>query len=326
MVELLTISVMILVSLFLLVKGADYLVDGAADVARWLHVSPVLVGLTIVALGTSLPEIIVSFFSVLSGNADISIGNVVGSNIANIGLVIGISALLTPLAVRSKTLIYEFPFLIIASFLVLILANDHFIFSSSTFTISRLDGVIFILMLLAFLLYIFRSMKESKKSVEEEFRKEYKHDNPPWKNALFILGGITALVIGGKLFITNATDLAEIIGLSEAFIGLTIAALGTSLPELATSGMAAWKKQGDIAIGNIVGSNIFNILFVLGVTSTIKPFSVSPGVIANDGMVMLTITLLFLVFATKGKKVTRWDGAALVLFYLVYLGSLFWRM
>ena len=327
MLELLLIILLIIVSLMILVKGADLLVKGASDFATWLKVSPILVGLTVVAFGTSLPEFIVSLFSVLAGNADISIGNIVGSNIANIALVIGICATLTVLKVKSKTLTHEFPFLIISSFLLLILGSNYFIFQQNTSSLGRIDGIILIIMFGLFLFYIFKSMrKQQKKSVKKEFRAEIKHTNSLQKNIFFMVLGVAGLVIGGKLFTTYASKLAQSIGASDAFIGLTIAALGTSLPELAASGVAAWKGHGDLAIGNIVGSNIFNVLFVLGTVSLIKPISINPAVLAIDGIVMLFVTLLFLLFATTGKKVNRWEGAALLACYIAYFAFVVIRL
>ena len=325
MLEILFVSLMIIVSLFVLVKGANYLVDGSADLARLLRISPILVGLTIVAFGTSLPEFIVSLFSVLAGNADISIGNIIGSNIANIALVIGICAIITTLKVKSKTLIHEYPFMIISSFLLLILANDWFIFGKNEFMLSRIDGIILLTLFVFFMYYVFNSMKKARKSIKKEFSEEFQHQNPTWKNVLMIIGGIIALMIGGKLFIIYASELSLLAGLSDSFIGLVIAALGTSLPELATSGIAAWKKQGDIAIGNIVGSNIFNILFVLGTISLIKPIAVNPLLLQIDAMIMLFVMGLFLVFSTYGKKIVRKNGIILVLIYILYIAFLIWR-
>ena len=319
---------LVITSLYILIKGASYLVDGSSDMARWLKVSPILVGLTIVAFGTSLPEFVVSLFAVLGGSSDLSIGNVIGSNIANIALVIGFCALLTTLKVKSKTLTHELPFMIVSSFLLLILASNHFIFQRNSFSIERIDGIILLVIFGFFMYYIFQSLKENhhRASVKKEFRTAIIHDNPLWKNIIFILGGIAGLVIGGRLFTTYATKLAELIGASEAFIGLSIAALGTSLPELATSGMAAWKKHGDLAIGNIVGSNIFNILFVLGLVSVIKPISVNPGVLAVDGIIMLVLTLLFLLFATSTRRIYKWEGVVLLLSYVAYFVFLVVRL
>lgn len=328
MIELVFIILMITLGLAILIKGADILVEGSADLARYLKVPAILIGLTIVAFGTSLPEFIVSLFSVLGDKADISIGNIVGSNIANIALVIGICALITPLAVKSKTLMKELPFLIVSSFLLLILGSDFFIFQQDTFSLGRIDGLILLTIFFVFMVYIFRSLKSNhtKSKVKKEFRAEFKHKNPVWKNVTFILGGVLALVAGGRIFIIAASRLGELAGISDAFIGLVIAALGTSLPELATCGVAAWKKHGDIAIGNIVGSNIFNVLIVGGSISLIKPFSFNPSVLAIDGVIMIFLTLLFLLFATTDQKISRKEGIVLLSLYLIYVGFLIWRL
>jgi len=326
MIELILVILLIIVSLFVILKGADYLVDGASDFARWLKVSPILVGLTVVAFGTSLPELMVSLFAALNGSPDLSIGNIIGSNIFNILVIIGISAILMPLPVRSRTLIYEFPFLIISAFLLLILGMNWFIFQEPTFSLGRFDGIVFLVIFGFFLLYVFTTAREEQKDVRKQFTAEYKNKNPIWKNSLYIIGGIAALVIGGKIFVVNAEKLAALAGISQSFIGLTIAAVGTSLPELATSAVAAWKKQSDIAIGNIVGSNIFNILFVLGITSLIKPIPVNPAMLATDGIVMIVASLLFLVFATRDRKVVRWEGVILVCCYVAYFGYLVWGL
>ncbi len=326
MLELLLVILLIIVSLFVILKGADYLVDGAADFARWLKVSPILVGLTIVAFGTSLPELVVSFFAGINGSADLSIGNIIGSNIFNILVIIGVSALIMPLKVRSRTLIYEFPFLIISAFILLLLGADWFIFQEQSFSLGRFDGVIFLLIFAFFLLYVYTTAREEQRDVRQQFTAEYKSKNTLWKNSLLIVGGLAALIIGGRIFVMNAEKLAQLAGISEAFIGLTIAAAGTSLPELATSAVAAWKKQSDIAIGNIVGSNIFNILFILGITSLIKPIPVNPVMLATDGIVMIVASLLFLVFATRDRRVVRMEGIVLLACYLAYFGYLVWRL
>lgn len=324
--DLLSLIVLTVIGLFVLIKGANYLVEGATDVARWLRVSPILVGLTIVAFGTSLPEFIVSLFSVIGNNSDISLGNIIGSNIANIGLVIGISAIIISLSVKSQTLIYEFPFLIVSTFLLLILGNDQFIFNKDTFILSRIDGLILLTIFAFFLYYIYLSFKEDRKQVKEEFGKTLVHKNLPWKNFVLISGGIVALITGGKLFIGAAQKLIVATGMSEAFLGLTIAAIGTSLPEVVTSIVAAWKKQGDLAIGNIVGSNIFNILLVLGATSIIKPININSSILNSDGIVMLFLSLLFLVFATRKQNIYRKEGILLLAIYLVYLTFVIWRL
>ncbi len=325
MIDIVIILVLLAVALLLLVKGADFLVDGSSDIARWLKISPMIVGLTIVAFGTSLPEFIVSLFAALSGTTDLAVANIIGSNIANIALILGLSAVLIPLAITSKSLIYEFPFLIVSSFALLILGTDMFIYQQDTYSLSRLDGVLLLILLAIFLFYLFKTIRTEKRTAKKEFRKEYIHNNSTGRNILLIVGGIVGLFIGGKLFVGNALALASRLGLSESFLGLTIAAIGTSLPELFTSGIAAWKKQGDIAVGNIVGSNIFNILFVLGITSLISPLAISQSLIGVDGIVMIAATLLLLLFATRGKNITRGEGIFLLAFYGAYLVFIFWR-
>ncbi len=327
MLELLLIITLIVGSLFLLVKGADYLVDGAADTARWLKVRPMLVGLTVVAFGTSLPELMVSLFSGLSGNTDLSIGNIIGSNTFNIAGIIGVSALIMPLVIRSKTLMYEFPIMIIAAFLLLILADDQFIFQQSGFSLSRIDGLIMLFVFVVFLYYIYLAAQKERqhngrRGNSRTAKVVFKQRNPQWKNGLYILGGLAALVIGGRLFTYAAVRLATLAGISEAFIGLTIAAIGTSLPELFTSVVAAWKKEADIAVGNIVGSNIFNILFILGVVSLIKPLAANAAMIAVDGIVMVFVSLVFLFFAARYGRITKWMGIVFLVMYLAYFSWL----
>jgi len=319
MLELLWIILLIIISLALLVKGADYLVNGAADFASYLKVRPMLVGLTIVAFGTSLPELMISLFSGLSGSPDLSIGNIIGSNIFNIAAIVGISAVILSLSIKSRTLTYEFPFLIISTFLLLLLGNDLFIFQQTTFTLSRFDGILFLTVFSVFLYYIFWTAQQDRKNGHTLYKSS---QNSRWKNGVLIVGGLAAVVAGGRLFTYAAIKFAQQLGVSEVFIGLTLAAIGTSLPELATSAVAAWKKEGDIAVGNIVGSNIFNILFVLGVVSLIKPLAVNPAILAVDGMVMAAVSLLFLLFAARYKRITRGEGVVLLLAYLLYFGWL----
>lgn len=318
--------VFLILGLVLLTKGADWLVDGSSDLARYLKISPLLVGLTVVALGTSLPEFVVSLIAALGGSPDIAFGNIIGSNITNIGLIIGLSALIFPLVVRSTTIMYEFPFLLVSSFLLLLLANDSYIFGRNTFSIGGLDGIIFVAMLGFFLWYVVTSAKTQKNGTLKQFAKEYKHVNPLWKNSFFIVLGATLLVIGSKLFVSNASLLARLWGVSEGIIGLTIVSIGTSLPELFTAVVAAWKKEGDIAVGNIVGSNIFNVLLVLGVVSLIQPIAVDPVLLFKDGIIMILFSVAFILFATMGKKIRRWEGAVLFFGYIIYLLYLLSRM
>lgn len=313
----------LIVSLILLVKGADWLVNGASDLAAYLKVPPIYVGLTVVAFGTSLPELVVSLFAALTGKPGISIGNIIGSNIANIGLIIGIAALIYPLVVKRKTLQYEFPIMVILSFILLILGNKNYIFGINEFYFGRFDGLIFLGIFIVFLYYIYKSIKSGKEKKEVESK--YKHKNPVWKNILLLILGSSMLFFGGKFFVDSASNIARLFNISEVIIGLTIVSIGTSLPELFTTAIAAFKKQTDIAIGNIVGSNIFNIAWVLGLVSTIKNLAVDASVLYIDSMIMMFFTLLFLLFAAKSKKITRSYGAILLLFYVAYIAFLFTR-
>ena len=307
------------ISLAVLIKGADFLVDGAADMARYFRISPLIVGITIVALGTSLPELIVGLTAVLQGTEDIAIGNVIGSNIANIGLILGIAALLTPLKIRSSLPMRELPFMMAATFLFIILSDNRFIFNAQGFALEWHDGIIFLALMALFLYYVYTSVKKKDPIAKE---KEYVSKNPLWKNALFIGIGLAMLVVGGKYVVQSATEIALLFGVSEAFVGLTIVAVGTSLPEFATSIVAALKKEQDIAIGNIVGSNIFNILFILGIVSTIKTVSVNPSMLFFDAIVMLGISALLVLFATSKRRIDRWEGGVLLAGYAAYIGFL----
>ncbi|MAG60917.1 sodium:proton exchanger [archaeon] len=316
----LLLIIILIVSLLALLKGADWLVDGASDLAAFFNVSPIIIGLTVVAFGTSLPELIVSVMAVFNGAADLSVANVVGSNFANIGLGIGVAALILPLAIKNKALIYEIPFLIVSSFLLLILGTDIFIFQTNTFSLTRFDGAVLYILFIMFCYYIWSSLQhKTPKQMGKDIEKEYIHHLPLWKSCTYIVVGVAALFIGGRFFVNSAVQLASSWGLSEAFIGMTIVAIGTSAPELITSFIAASKGKGDLALANIVGTNIFNILFVLGTVSLLKPISIAPTLLLTDGVAMMALTLLFLVFATRGKDINRYEGATLAVLYLGYM-------
>ncbi len=316
----LLLIIILIASLAALLKGADWLVDGASDLASFFKVSPIIIGLTVVAFGTSLPELIVSLLAVFNGAADLSVANIVGSNFANIGLGIGIAAMILPLAIKNKALIYEIPFLIVSSFLLLILGTDLFIFQKAGFSLSRFDGIILYILFIMFCYYIWSSLqKKQPKSMAKDIADEYIHNMPLWKSSTFIVVGIIFLTAGGKFFVDSAIDLASVFGFSQAFIGLTIVAIGTSAPELITSFTAAYKGKGDLALSNIVGTNIFNILFVLGTVSILKPISIAPSLLQTDGVAMMALTLLFLVFATRGKGISRYEGATLAALYIGYM-------
>ena len=299
--------VWLLVSLVILYYGAEGLVSGAASLAKRIGISPLVIGLTIVSIGTSMPELVVSVKAAMSGQSAISIGNVLGSNFFNIGIILGMSALIYPLAVKRQLLKLDVPVMIFAALLFFLMFLDY--------KISHVEALIFILLLLSYISYLlFISKKNTTVEEEEEEIKQTKH----WAlDILFIGVGLLALVYGSDLLVVNATLIAGRLGMSEAMIGLTIVAVGTSMPELATSVVAAIKKRSDIAIGNVVGSNIFNVLLILGVAGLIQPIS-TPEINYVDGLFMIGISLLLWSFMKAGSRIKRWQGAAFIAFYLIY--------
>lgn len=308
--------VWLVVGFALLVKGADWFVDGSSNIAKLLRIPPILIGLTIVALGTSAPEATVSIIAALEGTADVSIGNVVGSNIFNITLVVGLAAFIFPLRVQNETIKKEIPFTLLASVALLVLMSDVFLQGLSSNMITRSDGVILLLFLTIFMYYIIEvGLKSRKESSKEEFSNE---DISWGKNSLITIIGLAGIIGGGQLVVTNATEIAYSLGMSETLVGLTIVATGTSLPELVTSISAALKKESEIALGNIVGSNIFNILFVLGASSVITPLAVNEKIF-TDIWLMIILTVLLLIFSRTKYRIGRKEGLILALFYIAYM-------
>lgn len=291
----------------MLVKGADWFVDGSAGIAKKLGIPQLVIGLTIVAMGTSAPEAAVSINASLKGNAGIAIGNVVGSNILNILIILGISAVIATMAIQKSTLKYEIPYMIIITVVLIVLGmNDGYV--------TRIEGAILWVLFLIYLAYLFKLAKQGSDEDKTEER-------PGWKLCIsMILGGVI-VVWGSDITVDSATQIAQMIGLSERFIGLTIVALGTSLPELVTSVVAAKKGNADIAIGNIVGSNIFNILFVIGTAAVIAPVMYE-SVFLIDGIIAVLAGVLLLVSVIKTRSLRKpWGIAYLVCYgaYLVYL-------
>ncbi|MFH1006952.1 MAG: calcium/sodium antiporter [Candidatus Latescibacterota bacterium] len=319
----LTICLFVL-GIILLKKGADWLVAGAVDIGNCLKIQPIYIGLTVVAFGTSLPELFVSVFAILTDRPGISIGNIIGSNIANIGLIIGITALASPMAVKRRTIAYEFPMMIILSFLVVILGNKNYLFGENRFYFGKVDGSVFILIFCIFLFYLYKSVKSGKDLFEMEQEIEWVRGSTKslWKNSALIVLGCAMLFVGGRTIVESGIEIARLFGISEVVIGLTIVSVGTSLPELATTLAAARKDHADLAIGNIIGSNIFNIAWVLGLVSLIKDIHVSAKVIYFDSVVMVLFTLVFFLFAAKSKRITRGHGAVFLAGYLLYIGFL----
>ncbi|WP_455516795.1 calcium/sodium antiporter [Porphyromonas sp.] len=309
-----------LLGIVLIIVGANYLTEGASTLARRMGLSPLVVGLTIVAFGTSAPELIVSLMSALKGNADIAMGNVIGSNIFNILAIGGVTALVAPITITQSTIRREIP-LMLLSFLVLFFLSYDTIFAGTAGTteniLSRGEGLTLLGFFLIFLTYTFAIAKDAPDDPHADHTPIRSY--PLWLLVLFILGGLAALIYGGDLFVSSASSIARTFGMSESFIGLTIVAAGTSLPELATSVAAAIKKQPEIAVGNIVGSNIFNIFFILGVSSTITPIRIG-GVTALDFLVMIVAGLMLYIFAVLfGQRVVkRSEGAILALSFIAY--------
>ena len=307
--------ILLLVGFVALIYGANFLVDAASSLAARWGVPSIVIGLTIVAFGTSAPELVVNVFAATTGSTDMVLGNVLGSNIFNVLGILGISALIYPLTVKSNTTWIEIPLSLLAAVCVLIIASDVWLDGSSSNLISRSDGIILLLFFLIFLVYNLVVAKSGGADEEMETK-----DYTTWQAILFIILGLAGLVIGGRLIVTSAVSIAEVIGLSERVIGLTVVSIGTSLPELATSIIAVRKKNVDIAIGNVVGSNIFNIFLILGVSGTIVPLRINPDSIFDILVNILTGLLLFIfVFTGRGRKVERWEGAVFVIGYIAYV-------
>ncbi len=299
-----------------LIKGADFLVDGSAALAKKYNISNIAIGLTIVAFGTSTPELIVNLFASISGNTDIAIGNVVGSNIVNIFFILGTSAMIFPLVTKSNTIWKEIPMSLLAALMLFVLASDQLIDGVEYSMLTRIDGIVLLAFFIIFMYYtvgISRAETDDSPEIEIPLLS-------PLKSVVYILLGLTGLVLGGKWIVDGAVHMAKSLGLSESLIGLTVVAVGTSLPELAASAVAAYKKQTDIAIGNVVGSNIFNIFFILGISSLIKPLPFNQGT-AIDVMVacFASIILFVLLFVGKKHTIEKWQGLFMILIYAGYI-------
>ncbi|MBN2306391.1 calcium/sodium antiporter [Candidatus Peregrinibacteria bacterium] len=306
-----------LVGFVLLIKGAGWLVDGAALIADRFRVPSIVIGLTIVAFGTSAPEFVVNLFASLQGNSEIAIGNIVGSNIANILLILGVSSLVYPLVTKRNTVWKEIPLSLLAVCLLGVLASDALIDKASYSALTRIDGMVLLSFFIIFLYYTFGISK-----VTGQGEVEIRSRSLAGASVKVILG-LAGLVVGGKWIVDGAVFIALHLGVSESLIGLTIVAIGTSLPELATSVVATLRKQPDIAIGNVVGSNIFNIFWILGVSSLIHPIPFHAGA-GKDMLVMIAASLLLFLTMFTGKRHTieRWEGALMLLFYVTYIGYL----
>lgn len=307
------LQVLLLIAGFgLLIKGADWLVDGASALARKSNISDLAIGLTIVAFGTSAPELVVNTFAAFQGHHEIVFGNIIGSNNFNLFIILGIAGLITPLVVQSSTVWKEIPLSFLAVVMLFLLTNR--IISANNQMLNRVEGIVLILFFLFFIYYVYKQLK-----TDPDVQELPHHSFTTLKIWAFIIIGLAGLVIGGRLVVTSAVKMATLLGISEKIIGLTIVAAGTSLPELATSVVAAIKKNNDIAVGNIIGSNIFNIFLILGVSSIVRPVEYSSVFDIDLGLLALgTIILFAAMFTGKKKKLDRWEALLLLLIYVGY--------
>lgn len=311
--------ILFVIGFVLLIKGADLLVDGSVSVAKRARISSIVIWLTIVAFGTSMPELVVNLFASATGNTAIAIGNVLGSNIANILLILWISAIIFPLVSKKNTSRKEIPLSLLAALVVGFLANDLLIDGNTRYSgLTRIDGLILIAFFSLFMVYIFSIAKEKDVEVITELDEMKKMSK--LKSIVYIILWLVGLAVWGKWIVDGAVQIATFFGVSQSLIGLTIVAIGTSLPELATSAIAAYKKETDIAIGNVVGSNLFNIFWVLWLSAIIRPL---PFTQASNPDILMTIgaSLILFVVLFIGKKhvIQRWQGVLFVLMYLAYV-------
>ena len=304
-----------------LIYGANVLIDGATSLAKKFDVPNIVIGLTIVAFGTSAPELVVNMIASFRGESSIVLGNVIGSNILNVLVILGLSSLFYPLKVKTNTTWVEIPLSLMAAVVVLLTAADTFINGTRTSVISRSEGIILLLFFIIFLAYNTQLIRTG------EFEEEVPVRNYPFlKSGLYILLGLALLLAGGHFIVNSAVTLARSFGVSERVISLTVVSFGTSLPELATSIMAARKRNVDLAIGNVVGSNIFNIFFILGLSAIVHPVEVGPGVYLDILVNILAGVLLFVfVFTGRGRRIDRWEGVVFLLVYFGYLYVLLFR-
>ncbi len=305
----------------ILVKGADVLVENASKLAMYYGVSSMIVGLTVVAFGTSVPELAVTLVAAIKNISDISIGTIVGSNISNIGLILGLSAAVSAIRVNRTAIKFDSPLVVFTSLFLLALSfnlgNSNKLFS---YSLSRIDGLLLLTMFGIFMYFLVRQGLEQYR----ESLNKHRTGKPLLYLALLALG-TAGVVYGGKVIVSSASDFARSIGVSDVIIGLSIVAVGTSLPELVTSLVAALKKKMDIAVGNILGSNIFNTLWVLGLVSVIRPLGIQADVVKIDMPIMLLFSVVLLVFMRTGRKLSRWEGVTLLLMYLGYVAILVTR-
>lgn len=306
--------VLLILGFVFLIKGADLFVDGSSSIAKLLKVPTLIIGLTIVAMGTSLPEASVSVTAAMAGQNALSLSNVLGSNLFNLLVVVGACALIRPMPVEQSVLKREFPFSIVITVVLFLLSIDQFIFHSDSL-LSRADGIILLIFFVGFIVFTVKSALKSRSNASEE---EIEVTLSPLKSVIFIIIGIVGIALGGDLVVDSASAIATTFGLSETLIGLTIVALGTSLPELVTSIVAARKNESDLALGNVVGSNLFNILFVLGMSASIHPIGVGMDSVI-DTLILIITSILVYIFAILKKSINRIEGFSMLLMYAAFM-------
>lgn len=306
---------MLVVGLIVLAAGAEALIRGAVRVARALGVSPFIVGFTVIGFGTSAPELVVSLSAALGGSSEIALGNVVGSNIANVGVVLGLAAVVAPLAAQMRLLKVEVPLVIGASLLLWALSWDG--------RVDRTDGVILLIGFAGLAVYMFRSARSEPPEVKEEIGLAAYEKMRVWVAVLLVVVGLCGLVGGAHLMVTAAVNLARAVGVSEWLIGLTVVAIGTSLPEMAAAVAGAVRGEADIVLGNVAGSNLFNLLLILGATATIQPMAVPPSALTVELPVMTGFAVLMMLVVANGLRVRRWEGALLL---AAYAGFVVWQI
>lgn len=314
--------ILLIIGFVLLTLSADWLINGASGLAKRLNISDLVIGLTIVAFGTSAPELVVNIVAATEGSSDIALTNILGSNIINTLIILGISATIFPVACQKSTFRIEIPLSALAGLAALLLGTNFFglmHLGEKQVGISRFDGIILIIIFICFCTYtIVQGLRNRTNSNDETYIAV-----PIWKAVLLIIAGLTGLIIGGELIVSNAVSIAQSWGVPESVIGVTIVALGTSLPELATSAMAAYKKNTDLAIGNVIGSNIFNVFFVLGISSIISPLSGYENLQVDAAMAAgSSLLLLFFIIISKKRNINRIEGISMLVIYGIYLAWL----
>jgi len=307
-------SILLALGLMTVIKGADFLIDGASSLAKRLNLPEIVIGLTIVAFGTSAPELVVNVFSSIAGKNELVLGNIIGSNVFNTMLILSVAGLIYPLEVQRNSVRKEIPFSLLAGLILFVLANDNLLFKGVVNRLSRLDGLILLALFVLFLYYTFGLSKIKAPKVDQI------RSYSLFKTWVLIIIGFAGLFLGGKLLVDNAVIIARKLQVSEKLIGLTIVAAGTSLPELATSAVAAYKKRSDMAVGNVMGSNIFNLLFVLGVSCQVSPITYATSFNLDLGVFLLgTIILLLAMVTFKARKLDRLEALILLLLYSGYI-------